>query len=283
MKTYRHSLLIGAALLMGQTGFAAAGGLPPAPEYPAEPYHETYKGAVAVPAPVVVQHDFYLKGFVGLTNQDVDDITNATIQAGNFQIEQHGFDSSPFIGFGLGFILNPHIRFDGTVEYRGGADFRALDTYVDPTCGPGVCTNEHTGVKREWLLLANAYWDLGTWHGFTPYIGAGIGTANVELDDFWDVNLVTNGLHWADENSEWNFAWALHAGVGFEVAPNLIFDVAYRYTETGDGVTGPYFTYDPAAPQPLGPTTLEEIYSHDIMVGLRWTFGHEEVLPIAYK
>jgi len=27
------------------------------------------------------------------------------------------------------------------------------------------------------LLLANAYVDIGTWHGVTPYVGAGIGGA----------------------------------------------------------------------------------------------------------
>lgn len=282
MKTYRHSILIGAALFMGQSGAATAGGLMPAPEYPPEPY-ETYKGAVEVPVPVVVQHDWYLRGFIGMTNQDVDDITNTTIQAGSFQIEQTSFDSSPFIGGGIGFIANEHIRFDLTSEYRGGASFRGLDTYVDPGCGPGVCTNEHTGVKREWLMLANAYWDIFTMHGVTPYVGGGIGAARVTLDDFWDVNLVTNGLHWADDNSEWNFAWALTGGFAYELTPNLTFDVAYRYTETGDGTTGPYFTYDPAAPQPQDPTTLEDIHSHDILVGLRWNFGYEEAIPIAYK
>jgi len=276
--TTRHSILIGAAIFMGQTSAAAAGGLPPMPEYP-----QTYKGAVELPAPVVVEHAWYLRGFVGMTNQEVDDITNAAIRAGTFQIEQLDFDSAPFIGFGAGYIVNDYLRFDGTAEYRGGAEFRGLDTYFDPTCGPGVCTYKHTGVKSEWLLLANGYWDIYTWHGFTPYVGAGVGTARVTLEDFWDVNLVTNGLHWADDNSEWNFAWALYAGVGFEIAPNLLFDIGYRYVETGDGVTGPYFTYDPGAPQPQGATTLEDISSHDIMVGLRWRFGHEEVLPIAYK
>ena len=110
----------------------------PPPEYPPEPYQPTYKDAIEVPALVLIQHHFYVKGFIGMTNQDVDDITNTTIQNGNFQIEQHGFDALPPVGDGFGWIVNEQLCVDGTIEYRGGANFRGLNTYVDAGCGPGV-------------------------------------------------------------------------------------------------------------------------------------------------
>jgi len=187
-------------------------------------------------------------------------------------------------------VHSDRFRFDLTGEYRGKSDFTGLDTYVDNTgpCPTGVCTNEHTGIKSEWLFLANAFWDIGTYRNITPYVGAGIGTAAVSLNGFKDVNLITNGLHYARDNTEWNFAWALHAGLSYDIAPDLVLDLGYRFTYLGDGKTGTYDTYDPGAIQGRGATTLEDIVSHDVMVGLRWNFGYDdccapEAMPIAYK
>lgn len=280
MKNLRHVIVVTAAMVMGAVTAQAASLLPPPAVVQPMP--------MPMPEPVAAR-EFYLKSFIGITTQEIDDFTNATIRAGNFTIVDHDFDSSPFIGFGIGLVHSDRFRFDLTGEYRGKSDFTGLDTYVDPGCGPGVCTNEHTGIKSEWLFLANAYWDIGTFRSITPYIGAGIGTAEVTLDGFRDVNLVTNSLYWARDNSEWNFAWALHAGFSYEISSDLTFDMGYRFTYLGDGKTGTYDSYDPGAPQGLGPLKLEDIISHDVMVGLRWNFGGDsccsvpEVMPISYK
>jgi opacity protein-like surface antigen len=42
-------------------------------------------------------------------------------------------------------------------------------------------TNEYTADIMSWLGLANAYIDMGTWCGFTPYVGAGIGFATISV------------------------------------------------------------------------------------------------------
>ncbi|MHA1164765.1 MAG: outer membrane protein [Alphaproteobacteria bacterium] len=276
MKKFRHAIIAAAAIVMGSVTANAAGLIP----IPVEP--------VPIPEPISAR-EYYLKAFIGITNQEIDTFTNEGLTGGGpFTIVNHDFDSSPFIGFGIGVKHSDRFRFDLTGEYRGKSDFTGLDTYVDPFCGPGVCTNEHSGIKSEWLFLASAYWDIGNYRGITPYVGAGIGTAAVSLDGFRDVNLVTNGLHYARDNTEWNLAWALHAGLSYDIAPDLVLDLGYRFTYLGDGKTGTYDTYDPAAPQGRGATTLEDIVSHDVMVGLRWNFGQHdccvpEAMPIAYK
>lgn len=273
MKKFRHAIVAAAAVVMSSVTANAAGLLPlPVEQMP-------------IPEPVSAR-EYYLKAFIGITNQEIDTFTNSTIQAGNFTIVDHDFDSSPFIGFGIGVRHSERFRFDFTGEYRGKSDFTGLDTYVDPGCGAGVCTNEHSGIKSEWLFLANAFWDIGTYRGITPYVGAGVGTAAVSLDGFKDVNLITNGLHWADDNTEWNLAWALHAGLSYEISSDVTFDLGYRFTYLGDGETGRYSTFGTSTTQ--GPTKLEDIVSHDVMVGLRWNFGNydccvPEAMPIAYK
>jgi opacity protein-like surface antigen len=40
---------------------------------------------------------------------------------------------------------------------------------------PATCIGHSDSEIRRWDLLANGYLDLGTWDGFTPYIGAGAG------------------------------------------------------------------------------------------------------------
>ena len=66
-------------------------------------------------------------------------------------------------------------RGDLTVEYRGKSDFEALD-WVDSTV-TGLTTNDFRAKKSEWLIMANAYADLGTFYSVTPYLGAGIGAS----------------------------------------------------------------------------------------------------------
>ena len=47
--------------------------------------------------------------------------------------------------------------------------------------GGTINTNDYTFTKKEWLFLANAYLDLGTWWCITPFIGAGVGFTNLTL------------------------------------------------------------------------------------------------------
>lgn len=276
LRYFKQGLFIGAVLLMGQTATAHAADFDPYKSYkPYKPSVETVK------APVARESTVYLRGFIGMTNQDIDGFTNEAIARGNFSIVQHDFDSSPLVGLGIGAQVGHRFRVDFTGEYRGASSFRGLDTFSNCAFGPGICTNEHTGTKEEWLFLANGYWDIATFRGITPYVGAGVGFAVVTLDNFWDVNLLANGLSFADSNTETNFAWALHAGFAYDVTDALKLDVAYRYVDTGDGITGGYTSFDG---QTFGATTLENIHSHDVMVGLRWNIGHEgEEHHVAYK
>ena len=55
---------------------------------------------------------------------------------------------------------------------------------------------------------------------------------------------------YAADNGKWNFAWALHAGVGYKVSPNVTIELAYSYMNLGDATTGANTNYrrhsDPA-------------------------------------
>lgn len=224
-----------------------------------EPYIE--------PLPEAEVGGWYLRGYIGISNQRVDELDSPAFTPAVTVLDK-GFDAGGFFGGGIGYEYNHWLRFDVTGEYRAATAFDGLDSY------PGGA-NDYEGKKSEWLFLANAYVDLGTWRGITPYVGAGIGASRNTISDFTDVNIVVPGgaIGYSTENSKWNFAWALHAGVGYEVTENLTLDLAYRYVDLGDAETNDLVAYTGANPV-YNPIEFHDITSHDVMFGLRYRFGH---------
>ena len=117
-------------------------------------------------------------------------------------------------------------------------------------CRVGVGTDTYHATKSEWVVLANAYVDLGTWWCVTPFIGAGVGGARVTI---YGLHRRRHRQHWrrrapaspsATASSKWNFAWAVHAGLAYRVTPNFTVELAYRYLDMGDGLTGDLRTFD---------------------------------------
>src|SRR6185436_1854935 len=86
------------------------------------------------------------------------------------------------------------------------------------------------------VALANGYLDLGSWSGFTPYVGAGAGVAYINTYDYINTTLpVGESVKTA---SKTNFAWAWTVGVSFQVTPNWAFDLGYRNLHLGDAISG---------------------------------------------
>jgi opacity protein-like surface antigen len=134
--------------------------------------------------------------------------------------------------------------------------------------------------------------DLGTWHGITPFLGAGIGASYNTISSFKDVNTANGGVAYADDDSQWDLAWALQAGLAYEVTPGLSLEVGYRYLHLGDAQSGDLNTYDGSCP-PAGcrnsPIKFEDLSSHDVKFAMRWMLGgatavaEEEAAPVFTK
>ena len=266
--------LAGAAALLSTAALAAD--LPPLPPPAYQP-----------PPPVVVESGWYLRGFVGMSNQFLDRISHPdflTAQQFSF-LDKGGFDSAPFGGAGVGFQWNNWFRVDATVEFRGKAGFHALDRFFNPFLfsGPAFNTNQYTASKSELVALVNAYLDLGTWWCITPFVGAGVGVTQNRIDHFRDVNVIAGGGGWADTATQTNLAWALHAGASYKVSPNFVVDFSYRYLNLGDAQSGTLVNLDPTVlPPTLAPITFHKIQSHDFMLGFRWMLQAPEVAPAPY-
>ena len=84
------------------------------------------------------------------------------------------------------------------------------------------------------------------------------------------------GLAYGDNVAKWNFAWAAHAGLAYKVTPNFTVELAYRYLDMGDGLTGDLRTFD-GTNNINNPTTFKNITSHDLKLGVRWDLSSPEV------
>ena len=98
-------------------------------------------------------------------------------------------------------------------------------------------------------VMANAYFDYLTCTPWTPYVGAGIGSAYLKADDG------------EQAKSVYNLAWQVMAGLTYDINSNWTLDAGYRYADlgrirknSGDSVTK---------------LTARD---HEIMLGVRYTF-----------
>jgi opacity protein-like surface antigen len=88
------------------------------------------------------------------------------------------------------------------------------------------------------------------------------------ISNFVDINTPNLGVAFAPTASKWDLAWALHAGVGYQVSPGLTLELAYHYVNLGDGVTGALTDFHGFT---RGRTIqFKDISSHDLSIGMRW-------------
>ena len=275
MSRARILALAGATALLSTATFAALSTETLAADLPPPLPPPVYRPAV------VEASGWYLRGFVGMSNQFLSDIHHPSFDtAPQFTfLDKGGFESGIFVGGGIGYAWNNWLRFDVTGEYRGKVGFSALDRYFND---PNFFTNDYRATKSEWVVLVNGYFDLGTWWCVTPFIGAGVGVAQNRIEHFRDTNVIAGGGGWADAGTKSNLAWALYAGASYKVTSNFAIDLSYRYLNLGKAETGLLVNLDPtvSSGNPLNPVTFNNIQSHDLMLGMRWLLQSEP--PPAY-
>lgn len=260
MKFVKRSLA--AALLAGTAGYAAAADMPeppvveapPAVEYQSEP---SFGGWY-----IRGDADYHWNDFRGAKyytyNYDPD---TETIYGSHDGRLNGDLDESWSVGAGVGYKITDHLRTDLTVDYFGDADFEGKTRGF---CGGEPCESRDRTTLSTWLLLANAYADLGTYHGFTPYIGAGIGGAHVKWDNLR--NTIGEETWEHDGGKEWRFAYAFMAGTSYCLSRNLDLDIGYRYSRVEGGRM---FDFAFGA----GPGDDDGFNVHEVRGGLRYNFG----------
>lgn len=140
------------------------------------------------------------------------------------------------LGGGIGYRLLPQWRVDATVDVVN-----------------------HSRLS-ETVLLGNVYWDIGAFGRATPYLGVGIGSAQVNISDSAPVSRLAPGL----QRTDWSMAWSLMAGTSWSLGPNLWLNTGYRYLNL----------HAPAFDVVNRPFDLQisGVQEHQFRVGLRYAF-----------
>jgi len=202
-----------------------------------------------------------------------------------------GWSTTNFTGgVGAGYRFNDYLRFDATWDYLTGPGGARQTAVVCPYGLTGVAGKTPPRAKLGYLydtsdacnattdvrqynntFLANAYVDLGTYGGFTPYVGGGVGFNMNVMSGSLNAYETANGLPyaanltpaggypqvWVDPNGNpiapqpniafaqqnwgrsissttYTFAWALAGGLGFQLNPSTTLDIGYRYLNNGE-------------------------------------------------
>jgi opacity protein-like surface antigen len=235
--------------------------------------------------PVEIGSGWYLRGDVGYifsaSTGGVDyttyDPIALTYSGASFTSADIEADFSWSGGFGYRFT--DYFRADATVEgYRG--EFSGRTSSDEPCLADAVpdtsCRSTNSSEFSAIGVMANGYVDLGTYVGFTPYVGAGLGMSFVSWDSLGDTTYCVDGAvacaspaavgstsHGGDE--AWRFTYALMAGFAYDISKNFKLDVGYKYRSI-DG--GDMFGWD--SPQTFGDGSHDNLDTHEVSVGLRY-------------
>ncbi len=114
---------------------------------------------------------WYLRGDVGYRWNDVDSVANVNPPPG---VRGNDLDTSWLVGAGVGYKWE-WFRTDFTLDYGTKSEF---------TADSNRRANDFTAKIDSVTGLVNVYGDLGTWYGFTPYVGVGVGFAHLQAADF---------------------------------------------------------------------------------------------------
>ena len=246
MRSFKTLSLVASTLLASSAMVQAAdiiGGPPIIEELPPEISVPTSSGAGG----------WYIRGDISYASLDHEGVQyfQGPVLSGTFN--QHELDSTWAIQGGIGYQVTDYFRVDATLKYFGDSDFDGSSALgPDAECTPfdvpfgNHCSfNDDTELESALVFMANAYVDLGTFKGITPYVGAGIGGAHVSYgdlvndqtcvgtgsdDEFCSLNDFTHA-----GNDEFRFAWAVHAGASFDLSCRTKLDAGYTFTRIEGG------------------------------------------------
>lgn len=203
---------------------------------------------------------WYIRGDIGA---DFASTNRLFTHSEKSQLSGTRYGDTASYGFGAGYQLTDNFRLDGTASYSG-RPVNSLSS-LEVNCS-GLQDECNRGLKSRanvWELMANAYIDLPTEFGFTPYLGAGVGVARVSYKSTTQAQVCNDGStcntgFYGQDN--WRPAWALMAGFAIPISEYATLDIGYKYSDIGRGV---------AFETGIGAQRDRGIASHQLRAGVR--------------
>jgi opacity protein-like surface antigen len=131
-----------------------------------------------------------------------------------------------------------------------------------------------------YALMLNGYADLGTFAGFTPYVGGGIGYTHVGWDALGSSYYCVDGTgacasyglagtSSAPGIDSWRFSYALMAGIAYDVSPKVKIDFGYKYRHAASGGMSGWDAVSALAGATGAQASDGGLSSHEFMIGVR--------------
>jgi opacity protein-like surface antigen len=239
--------------------------------------------------PVEIGNGWYIRGDIGANFAGKHETTEYA-PGGTLDVRYiNDFSDAVNVGVGAGYQVNDYFRVDAGAERLFSSDFsstqllpdsaalglatsrrgpcRGWREILDPVTGTRVrvpaeiinCLDVDSASYSASNFMANAYIDLGTYVGFTPYVGAGVGVARVEWQEDTDAtqcipvapevyaegcsavgtvnqpkpNEAYTEKGVTNDGVDYRLSYAVTAGVGYKVSKNLTWDLSYRMLNVG--------------------------------------------------
>jgi OOP family OmpA-OmpF porin len=115
-----------------------------------------------------------------------------------------------------------------------------------------------SGEIDVYSAMANAYYDLKNESNFTPYIGAGIGAADISA-----INITATGTAGNQDSDDIVFAYQGIAGVGYALTKNWSVQAEYRYFGTSEA----------SLSSSAGVDSNMNYSSNNALIGLKYSFN----------
>ncbi len=172
----------------------------------------------------------------------------------------------------LGKKMGNNLRGELELGYRN-ADIDSIDPATGFSGFPATTIDGDTTV---YTVMANLLYDFDVNSWVTPYIGGGVGAAVID-HDIVGSNPAGAPMSISYADSHTTLGYQGIAGLAFELAENLDFDVSYRYFSTVKrNLNSGTINGAPA-------TIKADVNSHNVFAGLRWSFGAPSAPPVQYK
>ncbi len=248
--------------------------------------------------PAELGSGWYIRGDIGYNfagRHEVSTVGNPALAV----YETNNFMDKTHFSVGSGYRFNDFFRVEGNLGRIQGSNFSTtqllylsgtepagtpadqivLDTDPNPCNGWGEFVDSDSGVtflgddfirncigtdRAEYdslYAMANAYFDLPTVAGFSPYVGGGIGIGRISwrqeigavdcvpraedirlegcraygVADQPEPNTPYAQPGTVDNGVNYRLGWELAAGVGYKVSENVTLDASYRYKHFGAG------------------------------------------------
>ena len=219
------------------------------------PIHLLYWACLAVHAPVTLAADAYvgLGGLIGISRSD--DPTRHPVQSTPLSLstDSGGFSGGlgAWAGYDFSAALGLPLRVEATVTLRNRHDHNLLFTQAGGSELHGAKGNVRT---TDYLL--SLLWEI-PWRGAAqPYLGAGVGEAQLDIDT---IAYVPHPL--PTHARVRNGVWQLQAGFTLPRTRDRRLRVDYRYIDLGRFGLGPL---------PSGERFESRLTSHDFRIGYEW-------------